>query len=717
MNRLQRAYYTAQAVGWENLPRRVWQIAKGKFGMSRRSLPGGELSPEALRAHFVDDYRPDDASRFWRERSARMFIAPHPRASFTGALQTLVDEDTWRHRVSAVTAQLGAGQVPFFNHQFVDCGTPLDFNRDPIHSVTWPTGRHWSTYVQFDPVLSDIKCVWEASRFSWAYTLARDYVRDLRPEPAERFWELFELWDRQNPYGLTAQWACGQESTFRLMAWLFAATIMLDAIPSTDARLHRVSELAWYTARHIEGNINFARGQKNNHAISEAVGLWTVGLLFGELKRAAVWRDMGRRILVEELHRQIYDDGSYVQHSLNYHRVMLDDVLWAARLGELNGQPLPDAALRRVSLALDWLLEMIEPTTGRVPNYGPNDGALILPLTNCDYTDYRPVAQATNFLLRRERAFESGPWDEQMLWLFGPEALDAPVRKQQHAVTFAAEHGGYYVMRGPLSRAMIRCHSYRDRPTQADMLHLDLWHAGQNVLRDGGSYSYNCEAPWPHHFQSTAAHNTIEIDDADQMEKGARFLWLRWTRSRMHRFESDSNGRVTCFDGEHHGYTRLPGRVVHRRCVCRIDDAYVVIDDVTGEGEHAVCLRWRLCDADWLMDGDAWSAELAGAAWSLRVRASQPIEVEMLRGVEGPRPEGWESLYYNEKTPAPTIHAAARVALPLRFVTECGPRTAGALVASDAISAAPASLGVIVSRIGIEASVLEEVCARRLFSA
>ena len=60
-----------------------------------------------------------------------------------------------------------------------------------------------------------------------------------------------------------------------------------------------------------------------------------------------------------------------------------------------------------------------------MPYYGQNDGALILPLNNCGYHDFRPVVAATQFLVSGTRRFEPGPWDEDLLWLFGPEALTA----------------------------------------------------------------------------------------------------------------------------------------------------------------------------------------------------------------------------------------------------------------------------------------------------
>ena len=326
-------------------------------------------------------------------------------------------------------------------------------------------------------------------------------------------------------------------------------------------------------------------------------------------------------MICEEVERQIQPDGSYVQHSLNYHRVMLDDLLWAMQLGALHGDPLSEIRAP-LGKALSWLLAMIEPSTGQVPNYGSNDGALILPLSTCDYTDFRPVAQAVHFALHGTRAFEPGPWDEQMLWVAGPESLRAPIDavrsgEAKRAPQFEAPQGGYYTTSGPNSWLMTRIHSYRDRPTQADMLHVDLWYGGVNILRDGGSFQYYADAPWQHFFESTAGHNTVEVDGQDQMERGPSFLWFRWTEARRLAYAFSLDGRASFIAGEHYGYRRLPGRVVHRRSILRAVDTYIIVDDLLGSGSHELALRWRLAPLDWRRDGQQWRATVDGRELSL----------------------------------------------------------------------------------------------------
>lgn len=159
--------------------------------------------------------------------------------------------------------------------------------------------------------------------------------------------------------------------------------------------------LAEHAAR-IEANIAFACSQRNNHALSEAVGLYTVGTLFPEFARAGRWRQRGKRILEDQLRRQIFPDGAYIQHSMNYHRVMLHDCLWALRLAELNGDHFAEDVTELVERSIVFLHELQDEPSGRVPNYGANDGALVLPLNACDYLDYRPVIQAAGYQFHHE---------------------------------------------------------------------------------------------------------------------------------------------------------------------------------------------------------------------------------------------------------------------------------------------------------------------------
>ena len=688
---LARLYAIAAALGWRNLPRRLLQSLRARTGWLERRLPAGEPDPQQRRDWFVDDYQPEQARRRWHERSDRLPFGPSAASSFRLGLEAIVGDPRWRSSVDEEVEALLRGDMRFFGHRRHAVGWPPDFQLDPLHGIDWPTGMHWSRYHQFDPTRADLKCVWEASRFAFAYTLARAGLRRANAtaggDPAASLWEAIEAWDAQNPYGLTVQWANGQEAAFRMFAWLFAVCALVDRSCSTADRLHRLTELVALTARHVAGNLNYARGQHNNHALSEAIALWSVGLQFPELRRADSWRSTGKRVLEEELLAQVATDGSYVQHSVNYHRLMLDVTMWGARVGELHDDPLSPQVKERLEAALDWYLTMIDPDSGGAPNFGANDGAQVLPLSTCEFTDHRPTAQAASYWLRRRRAYPAGPWDETMLWLFGPEALAAPVQPLQRRSRHF-DVGGYSILSGERSWGLIRSHSFRTRPSQADMLHLDLWDGGCNVLRDAGTYHYFTRPPWQDYFAGTAAHNTVCVDGLDQMERGPRFLWLYWLRSTLLHRAVAEGGDAECWVGEHDGYRRRCG-VLHRRILLRLGDVWNVIDDVLDEradAGHTVALHWRLHPSRWERlqpEGDpsdpvaGWLGQPGDRPLELRVWAPAGFAADCFEGRAEESPVGWESRHYAERTAVPTVRVLGTARGSVRCCARFGPPGAG----------------------------------------
>ncbi|MBC8232322.1 alginate lyase family protein [bacterium] len=697
------------------LKRRFPECSWDDLSLSHWVKQGIPTAPDAYLA-----YRRRESNVIAREakQPVRFFFESEAKSRYRDSI--LAVQGQTHPALLAEVDKIKTGVLKYFEHQEVPIGFPPKWNLNPFNGREASANIHWTDIPDFSDV-GDIKLIWEPSRFGVAYKLVRAYWCTGDETYPYIFWELINSWRDANPPQRGPNWKCGQEVAFRIMAWVFAFYGFANSPHSTPERMATLTAMIAIHAQRIERNIAYARSQKNNHAISEGVGLWTVGVLFPEFKEAEKWRKLGRRVIEEEAQRQIYDDGSYIQHSMNYHRLMLQDYLWAVRLGQINGYAFPAELLDRLRLATEFIYQMMDLKTGRVPNYGSNDGALILPLNGCDYLNYRPVVQAMSYLLDGERRFETGPWDEDLIWLFGLEALNASSKKpalepfasledklcegiEQKSTN--AHVGGYYTLRGSQSGeiafrptwGMIRCHSYRDRPCHADMLHFDLWYKGVNLLRDTGTFQYYCEPPWEHYFKSTAAHNTIEVDGEDQMEKGSRFLWYNWTKSNLRHNEQLPQLDGDYWEGEHYGYRHgkspkspLPpfrkggcslekgGKlaVVHRRAVIRLGDRWMILDDILGDGEHDVTLRWHLADVGWKVVASGtfnaktkFSQSDFAAQISIKVFPQVEMSIELLHGQESPEPEGWESLYYGERQPIPVIKCSVvSSVLPLRFVT------------------------------------------------
>ena len=513
---------------------------------------------------------PVEYKDYWRKRRQPFFFQPTDRPGYVKALREILGEQGQK-TLAREAGQIQQGTFRYFSSQSGTLGFPPDWHSNPFTGQKTSPAAHWSRIPMYSRETGDLKYIWEPGRFASAYTLARAYWATEDESYAETFWQLIESWASANPPNQGAHWKCGQETSLRLMAWCFALYAVADSSSTTPERLFRIVGMIAAQADRVSRDHIYAHLQRNNHAISEGVGLWTVGLLFPELRNANEWRNQGRKILIEEGGRQIADDGSYIQNSLNYHRLMLQDYIWAVRLGENCGDHLPASLIGRIERAVEFLSQTQDLESGQVPCYGPNDGALIVPLNECDYTDFRPVIAAGNYLVRRNRIYEAGPWEEDLLWLFGPEALNAPI-KPIRQISLSADEGGYYTLRGEHSFALTRCTTYRYRPAQADMLHLDLWWRGANIACDAGTYLYYADPPWNNNLTGTGVHNTVSVGGENQMINGPRFMWVEWTKAKMLSVARSSEGRLESFQGQHKGYLRLNAPALHRRAVLRAGD-------------------------------------------------------------------------------------------------------------------------------------------------
>lgn len=545
----------------------------------------------------------------------------------------------------AVSAWRNSAQL--FSHLPFDVtARPPDWLANPLtgQRVEAPE-RNWWQIPDFDPAVGDIKLIWELSRMYWVLALAQR-ARQGDAEALGRLNAWLADWCAHNPPYKGPNWKCGQEASIRVMHLAMAALVLGRARQPVQGLI----DLLHLHLRRIAPTVQYAMAQDNNHGTSEAAALFIGGSWLAAQGRAegARWERIGRRWLENRAARLIGAQGSFSQHSLNYHRVMLDTFcmaeVWRRHLA------LPGFSARwqaRALAATQWLRHMINDANGDGPNLGANDGARLLQLTDTPYRDHRPTLQLAMALFAGQRAYPAdGPWNQALAWLGVPlPKVQAPA-----AGSYEADDGGFAVLRRGAAMAMLRYPRFRFRPSQADALHLDLWVGGDNLLRDAGTYSYNTEPQWLDYFGGTASHNTVQFDERDQMPRISRFLLGEWLRtSFLEPMAQDVS--ATRFAA---GYRDVLG-ASHRRHVSLSDASLKVVDEVGGFANTAV-LRWRLAPGDWRLEGLSGApclTQAVGGVLTLTVRANVPIlRCELV--------EGWESRHYLEKKPVPVLEIEIR---------------------------------------------------------
>ncbi len=626
---------------------RIGYTLRMRSGWMRWQIPAYQWQERPLR-YWIKGQIPSDPEGYQKWRIENL-----PKFLFEDV--NFPKESNWDHtKVLKEADQFLAGITRYFSKTDYQTGFPPDWLADPSHNIRIAADKHWSQIP--DDGDYDIKFIWEASRLSQIYALVRAYARTQDDNYPAAFWQVLEDWMQKNPPQKGPNWMDGQEATLRLMAICFGYYAFKDHPQTTPERVSQLTVLAAALAQRIYLNLGYAVFTRSNHTISESFGIWLAGTLFPELKNAQKYRKLGKQILEREASRQIYADGSYAMHSLNYQRFILHIYLFAMRIAELNNQNFSPSVYQAIEKSLDFLQTLIDPHTGQMPNYGSNDGALVLPLNSCDYMDYRPLLQAGYFLIQKKRMFPSGEWDEDLFWLFGSESLESSLETKPATIDKLFSDGGLTKISGQDTLAFIRCGPLRDRPSHADQHHMDIWWRGRNIAMDAGTYLYSGEGHWRNGLASTQVHNTVTVDQQDQMQKFSRFIWVNWSQGSVSAFEEKDG--LKYWQGQHDGYSRLKDPVVHKRTVLLIGDQnWFMIDHLSGLTEHEFKLNWLL-DNNFKQPNKAENnlrlhlkKQILNAQFGL-LGDFAPIDI---LSADESSTRGWVSHYYGHKEPALSV--------------------------------------------------------------
>ncbi len=633
--------------GWRWLGYRGWLGAMHALGWESRRMPTREwpdplnLQPAAILALLPP----------WELQAVQAFTSRYPEAG--EALRSEADD-------------ILSGVFRKFELPGQPLGFPPIWNEELPGKVLPGRGTHWSRIHPHE----DIKLAWELSRMGWAQVLARAYVLLGDERYAQAFWDLFEDWHRQNPPNHGAQWGCGQEAALRVLSLALAGDLLRSSPSSTPERLGKLGQVMQATGHRIEPHFHYARSQRNNHALNEALGLLTAGAWHPGGHEAARWLRSGSAAFAQDLLDQLDEEGSYIQHSTIYHRLMVHACTWRLLLAKALGTPVPEAVRLRMKAGLEWLFSLVEASTGEAPNLGSNDGANILRLATCAFSDHRPALQGLAALLEEPLPYPPGPWDEPVLWLTGRDPATLP-RRDSPRQDLSAPGRGHHLRLYEEGSLYFRCASYRERPSQSDPLHVDLTWRGLNVLCDAGTYRYNAPPPWKNSLAFTGAHNTVTLGGRTSMPRLGPFLWLDWDRA-----EPVSAPQPGWLAGERRMTRTSPMR--HRRTLFPLGPGHwVILDDVWSPRFQPFRLHWLLPDLPRVGEERGVTLQTPRGAFQLLVLGPGSLDLvlggpaKLSTGAELP-PRGWRSPCYLQLEPAISLSCGSEGSQQARWVSLAG---------------------------------------------
>jgi len=534
----------------------------------------------------------------WRKRRFKTHIAPTGDFFLNSELFHSNEEVAmYKESILSRGDEIYSGIFNFYNQHKFEMDIVPNWIFDPFsNKVLKNNQKHWTRIGEFDLNTGDIKNIWELSRFDWTTDLARAYCVSQDEKYLDRLNLLVNDWSKSNPPNIGVNWRCGQEASIRLMK-LFNTSVVLDSIFEMSPVL---VEFIYIHLERINNNINYALAQDNNHGTSEAASLYigAVWLLNQEknsiyLKdkqaKLAHYRKKGRKHLIDRIEKLILKGGTFAQKSTNYHRVVIDTfsfVLYGIYIFKEPG--LNSLLLSKLDKLGRWLLQMLSNMKGEVPNIGANDGAMFESLHNCSYRDFRPSLQLFYALLKDENIWNDSSVNEPLFW------RKIKVKKLKPLELTLSNHAldkefVQLIYKDLIIRVKATQNNFR--PAN-DVLHIDVWYKGNNILMDTGSYSYNSELS--SYFRSIKAHNTIQFGNNEPMPRISRFLNGAWVKVEGGNKINDLPNSLS-WKGVYHDYY---GNAHQRELIlCKQEMSLKIKDSFTSENQgQEIKLHFHLLD-------------------------------------------------------------------------------------------------------------------------
>jgi uncharacterized heparinase superfamily protein len=400
----------------------------------------------------------------------------------------------------------------------------------------------------------------------WLYNL--HYFDDLAaPADEERIAmqrELMARWIAENPVGHRNGWE-PYPTSLRIANWIKWALAgnRLDA-----AWLSSLAQQSSWLAQKLEWHL------LGNHLLANAKALIMAGLYF-EGPEAERWFSTGLTIYEMQLKEQILADGAHFELSPMYHAIILEDLLDVLNMACTYGRVAKGAiaALPEITTRMrSWLKAMTHPDGG-LSFF--NDVAFGIAASCAELEAYAGRLGLPN-------AAEPGTGVTHL-------AASGYIRACFGGATAILDLAAI----GP---------DYLPGHAHADTFSFEMSVGAERFIVNGGTSVYAAGAL--RRFQrSTAAHSTVEIGGENSSEVWASFRVARRARIVETAIERDGDARV--IRGAHDGYSRLPGRPIHRRSWRFSGMTLEVTDAIEGFGARDAIARFhfgpRVCarlDAD-----------------------------------------------------------------------------------------------------------------------
>ena len=468
---------------------------------------------------------------------------------------------------------------------------------------------------------------WKIEWYKFYYGLDLAYAFSITGDERYRSaWQrLVQSWIAQMPAGCDSSDVAAR----RIQNWIYACNIFSrTAIFEPDFEQEIISHLSAEVSQ-LRRNLTAER----NHRTLELYALFIAALALPELGHTDLLS-----FAMSELHRNLLtdvrSDGVHREQSTHYHMTALRSYLGARENARRFALQFPASYDERLEKACEFLLHVQRPDS------------FIPALSDADTGNYSDLLELAATIFDRED------------FLYAATAGAFGDKPAKTCPSFT--DGGYFIQRSgwgddetnfrDQNYLIFDCGPLGDGGHgHYDLLNIEIAGHGRPLIVDPGRFTYaEDSSQWRHWFKGTAAHNTVCVDDLDQVPyhrgkpKGAV------AEARLLERRTTPDFDMLC------GEVRSPVYdAIHTRRIFFIAGEYwLIVDSLRGRVPHKYDLRFHLTAAAWNHCTRIDSPTNSGIRTPELVLLFEPQREPVLS-------QGWISQRYGVKEVAPIVSVVA----------------------------------------------------------
>src|SRR5579863_3805592 len=329
-----------------------------------------------------------------------------------------------------------------------------------------------------DTFKKDIRVSWELSRFQYLPVMAKAYVLTRNQAYLDTICAHIADWIAQNPFLYGPAWVNAMEVAIRAINWIATFDLIKNVLPYLVSK--QLITALYQHMLYIEHRWEYYDSRTNNHYITNLVGYLYLTHFFSDIPGMQKKFDWCVAQLLQELDKQVFDEGTSYEGSTAYHNLVTELYYLAYVLLQEKRLVISRRVVAKLQRMISFLV-WCTPENGALVAIGDDDSGVIIH----GGLAYRKLAAIWSDTHHRQGScatFEA----------FGLSIIKTDVWH----VTF--RHHAYH----PLQPSG---HFHNDVGSITVSVH------GVPIFVDPGSFVYTASVVWRNYFRSTGVHNSCFI--------------------------------------------------------------------------------------------------------------------------------------------------------------------------------------------------------------